>query len=194
MNSRSAGLLPLVLLVLLAGISYWLEGISRFAPERARQAARGVPDFVMDRFRSVQTGGDGRPLYTITAEQLRHYAPTEQSELSRAELRDLTPERPPLTVRAETARYLHLSEVVHFAQQVVMIREAWRDTPRMTLTTSDMTVLPREGKASGKGALTLRDDTMQVSAVGFDADKNARIVRLHSKVKAVYVAPNKRVR
>ena len=95
-NSRSAGLLPLVLLVLLAGISYWLEGISRFAPERAHAGVRGVPDFVMDRFRSVpRRAVMAVPLYTITAEQLRHYAPTEQSELSRAELRDLTPERPP---------------------------------------------------------------------------------------------------
>lgn len=189
MNSKSAGLLPVALLVVLAGLSYWLEQISRYSPDDARKAAKGVPDFVMDKFRAIQTGVDGKPVYTITADKLKHYSPADYSELFIARLYDLTPNRPPMSVEAETAQYNHRSEAVHFARKVVLVREPVPGSPRLTLITSAMTVLPKQGKAFGNQAMSLQDDAMHVTAVGFDVDKNARLIRLHSRVKAIYAVP-----
>ena len=190
MNSKTAGALPLVLLVLLAGLSFWLEQISSYSPESARKAALGEPDFIMDRFRAVQTNPDGIPIYTVRAAQLKHYAAADFSELAQAELHDYTPQRPPLTVNAEHARLQHQQDQLTFSRKVVLVREASAETSRLTLSTTAMTVLPKQGKAFGNQPLDLRDDTMHVTAVGFDMDKNARRIRLHSRVRAVYVAPN----
>lgn len=190
MNSKTAGILPLALLIVLAGLSFWLDQISRYSPEEARKASLGAPDFIMDRFRAVQTNVEGQPIYTVRADQLKHYAAADFSELFNAELHDYTPQRPALTVNAEQARLQHQQEELTFSRKVVMIREASADSSRLTLTTSAMTVLPKQGKAYGNQAMDLRDDTMHVTAVGFDMDKNARLIRLHSRVRAVYVAPN----
>ena len=194
MNSKTAGLLPLALLIVLAGLSYWLDQISRYSPEDARKAAKGVPDFVMDRFRAVQTGVDGKPLYTVTADKLKHYSPADFSELFTAEMHDFTPLRPPLTVRSEVAQMNHQTEELYFSRQVVMVREPVPGSSRLTLKTSAMTVWPKQGKAFGKAPMDLQDDTMRVTAVGFDIDKNARLIRLHSRVRATYVNPNARPR
>ena len=189
MNSKTAGALPLALLILLAGLSFWLEQISNYSPEAARKASMGEPDFIMDRFRAVQTNVQGVPIYTVRANQLKHYASADFSELFHAELHDYTPLRPPLMVNAEYAKLQHQQDELTFSKKVVMVREASTDTSRLTLTTTAMTVLPKQGKAFGNEALDLRDDAMHVTAVGFDMDKNARLIRLHSRVRAVYVLP-----
>ena len=60
MSARGSLWLPLLILSLLAGLSYWIERTVQL-PNSAEQAARTDPEGIMENFKALRTDPAGNP-------------------------------------------------------------------------------------------------------------------------------------
>jgi lipopolysaccharide export system protein LptC len=85
-QSRTASLIPIVLLVILAAISLWLERSVR-SPQGDTSKLRHDPDFWVERFSVKKFGPDGTLTSTLTAQKMTHYPDDETSHLDAPSMR-----------------------------------------------------------------------------------------------------------
>ena len=86
MQSRTASLIPIVLLVILAAVSLWLERSIR-SPGGDTSKLRHDPDFWVEQFSVRKFGPDGSLSSTFTAAKMTHYPDDETSHLDAPTMR-----------------------------------------------------------------------------------------------------------
>lgn len=85
--------LPLLLMALLAGGTWWLVKNTPLLDGPGEQAApRHVPDYVMDNFELQRIGADGRLHVQVTGKQLRHYPDNDTVEIDQVRVRAVAPD------------------------------------------------------------------------------------------------------
>lgn len=94
---RAQGLLfnylPLLLMALLAGGTWWLVKNTPLVDAPAEQAApRHEPDYRMTRFEVQRIASDGRLRVQIAGAELRHYHDTDTVEIDQARVRAIAPD------------------------------------------------------------------------------------------------------
>ncbi|PTT92435.1 LPS export ABC transporter periplasmic protein LptC [Pelomonas sp. HMWF004] len=93
LQSLVSNYLPLLLMALLAGGTWWLVKNTPLLGEPSPQAApRHVPDYVMSNFEIQRIGADGRLKVQITGSALRHYPDTDTVEIDQARVRAIAPD------------------------------------------------------------------------------------------------------
>lgn len=135
--------LPVVLLAVLAGLSWWLVRSTPPPPEpKAVLATAHLPDYTLDRFELRGHAEDGRLLHRLEGEALRHY-----------------PDRDALEIDA--VRLLHYE--VDGGQVTARADRGLVETPadRVTLR-GRVEAEQRPGAADGRGPLTVRGEVVLI--------------------------------
>lgn len=94
---RTQGLLfnylPLLLMALLAGGTWWLVKNTPLVDAPAEQASpRHEPDYRMTRFEVQRIAADGRLRVQVAGAELRHYPDTDTVEIDQARVRAIAPD------------------------------------------------------------------------------------------------------
>lgn len=85
--------LPLLLMALLAGATWWLvKNTPLLDLPSERPALRHVPDYVMDNFELQRIGADGRLRVQVAGTQLRHYPDNDTIEIDQVRVRAAAPD------------------------------------------------------------------------------------------------------
>jgi lipopolysaccharide export system protein LptC len=85
--------LPLLLMALLAGSTWWLiKHTPTTAPTSAEALARPDPDYTMTGFSISRFGPDGREVLRIAGDVLRHYPVTDRLEIEGARIHATAPD------------------------------------------------------------------------------------------------------
>lgn len=85
--------LPLLLMALLAGGTWWLVKNTPLLGEATELAPpRHVPDYRMNNFEIQRIGADGRLHVQIAGAELRHYPDTDTVEIDQARVRAIAPD------------------------------------------------------------------------------------------------------
>ncbi|QNM97150.1 LPS export ABC transporter periplasmic protein LptC [Chitinimonas koreensis] len=187
---RAARAFPLLLLGLLAGLALLLDRATEL-PYFSPVAANRDPDLIISRFAATGFGNDGKPLYTLTAREMRHFPADERLEFSQARLVRTLPSEPTLTVDASTARVTDDGDKIWFERDVVMHREAAGQTGPLVLHTSRLSLDTARGQAASDAPTQLDSPGYQANAVGFDYDNNSTQLNLRSKVNIRYAPPKR---
>ena len=72
MSLSSARLFPLLLMLTLALLTFWLERLTQEEPA-APAPRRHDPDFIIEGFTLTEFGVDGKPVTTLSATKMTHY-------------------------------------------------------------------------------------------------------------------------
>ncbi|MFT7722697.1 MAG: LPS export ABC transporter periplasmic protein LptC [Roseateles sp.] len=92
-QSLLSNYLPLLLMALLAGGTWWLVKHTPLLGEPGASApARHVPDYRMARFEIQRIGADGRLNVRIAGAELRHYPDTDTVEIDQVRMRAIAPD------------------------------------------------------------------------------------------------------
>lgn len=188
MIARSSLALPVLMLSVVAGLSFWLNQLVQ-ENSGARHLRPNI-DFTVDQLQAADYNVDGFLRYHLQAKRLEHYPDQKLSVLDQIQLVQYQPQQPTVHVQAQRGRMLGEGETVHLDGWVHLQQDASAQNPALTLQTSQVLLQPKLGLARSDAAVELKQGPLWVQAVGFDVDQKNRVIRLHSQVKAVYANPH----
>jgi lipopolysaccharide export system protein LptC len=187
---RPSSWLPLAVMLMLVGLTFWLNQLVQAPARKADGAMRHDPDLIVEQFSARKLGEDGRTLYTLAARKMVHYPDDDSAHLETVSLEAFEPRQPRLLVSANRGRLEQGGDRVWIEGNVVVVREGDGRTEPARLTTEQLLVLPDAGIARTSSAVTLESPTGHAVAEGLELDNRARTLKLE-RVKATYKPPRR---
>jgi lipopolysaccharide export system protein LptC len=186
MNSRITHALPLILMLLLGGLTLWLQHTIQ-APEGQRtDRARHEPDSTVEQFTVTRFAADGRAEAKLSAERLVHYADDDSTELAKPHL-VRTDDAVTVTVHADRGMVTRDYEHAYFYDNVEMQRRSAADEP-LEVRSQYVHVLMKDDVVRSDRAVTITQGESRLSGVGFEYDRQTGRLSLLSSVKASFSA------
>lgn len=204
-------LLPLGLLILLLGSSWFLERLGQDTAEQKDDTGQEEPDYSIDNFTTTSVNATGRAEYRLKAEHMVHYPITRTRELEKpyliffdAEQRDRSqnppidrgdfpPTYPAWHVKSERGRILGKGkdEVVYLLGQVHMWKNDETGVMEIEVHTRDLRILPDANYGDTSEAITIRTATSETHGIGMRARIKPNHLELLSRVRTMYEKPSR---
>lgn len=181
---RGHGVFPLLLVVVLAGLTFWLERATQVeGPKNKPGASRHAPDVIVENFELKRFDATGRLQHVLTAARMTHFPDDDSAELVEP-LLSYIGKVGPTQVRAKAAHVSKDGKEVLLRDNVLLRREAVPGSPEMSLATSLLWVYPEDELARTDRAVRITHGLSVATGVGFVADKLKATYTLQSQVKA----------
>lgn len=180
---------PVIMLLLLAVLTWWLDTRVRAPKTPLAEAAQHDPEFYIEGFKAVRMNPDGTPRYELTGKRLTHHSDGSGSRLASPNLLYHDYERAPLTVSADTAEVEGSGKNVYFRGNVTIARPAFAASPPLGVATNYLHVVPDDEIARTDQPVTLTRGNSTARSVGLEFDNKAGTIRLLSTVQAHYEHP-----
>jgi lipopolysaccharide export system protein LptC len=131
-NVSATRLFPLLLMLALALLSFWLERTLR-EEDRHPALRRHDPDFLVENFTLTRYDARGAPEATLAAAKMVHYPDDDSTELFAPRIVQQKSNEPRLTLSADQGKLSHDGEEVFLHGNVLLLREpgAGRGESRM---------------------------------------------------------------
>lgn len=186
MKSLGATLFPLLLLGLLAALTYWLERTANFDDLTNRAKARHDPDFIVEHFGIQRFDPKGDLQNTLTAEKMLHYPDDDTTEVSTPQLNYYREGRQPTHVTAQRAWLNHDGKEVHLIDDVRMVHEGAPGTADTVLRTSRLTVFPDDELAKGDTPVTITQGQTVVEGSGLEYKGRENVAVLKGRARGIF--------
>lgn len=185
-----AQLLPLALLALLAGLTFWLrQTVENSMPEPPRPPAHDV-DATADNFVVRRYDQAGRLKFRLSAPYLKHFADDDSSELRSPVLIAYREGGEAATISADLAEVTSKGEIVQLRDNVSIVRPPVGARPETIARMPDLTVRPDDGTAVTDSAVKITQGQSWATGVGMNYDNNTAILVLRSQVRGQYLRPS----
>lgn len=193
------GSLPVLLLAVLAGLSWWLVRSTpepeADAPERA---LRHVPDYTMQHFAMSAYGADGRLQHRLAGEALRHYPDTQTLEIDAIRMVGFDTGGQLLRGRAERGWSREDGSELRLNGKVIIQRERLLSSNapaddlsagRLEFLGERLDVFPERKTLHSSLPVTLRDRRSEVHGGSLDYDHVQRVAVLAGGVRGRFLPP-----
>ncbi|MDH5263249.1 MAG: LPS export ABC transporter periplasmic protein LptC [Betaproteobacteria bacterium] len=182
---RPSSWLPLGILAMLVGLTWWLDQLVQPTGGRGDAKLRHDPDLIVERFSARKYGEDGSTHYTLAARKMVHYPDDNSAQLEKIDFEAFEPRQPRVAIASERGRLLDGGDQVWFEGHVVMVREADARYEASRLTTDQLLVLPDSGVARTTGPVLLENPAARMEARSLELNNKARNLKLEH-VRATY--------
>ncbi len=178
-------LLPLLLLTLLAALTFWLEKATQFDERPNDGKARHDPDFIVENFTVNRYNVSGRLQYVLKAPKMLHYTDDDSTEVGSPALKYFGEDR--LTrVTAGAAWLGKEGKEVRLSGGVRVVREATAESPELVMTTAEMLVYPDDHIARGSLPVTITQGRSILTGTGFETDDKTHIFKLAGRARGTF--------
>lgn len=185
MAQRSFRLIPILLLALLAGLTYWLDKAVQPPSGSIEKRVTHNPDFTAEKLVATRMDISGRVTDTLQATKMVHFPDDDSTELERPRFVSLA-RGAPLTITAKQARVTSNGGDIYFRDEVRATRAAQGGGGTLVVTTDYLHVLPDDRIAKTDRRVTISDDRMRIEATGMELNSETRVVKLAGGVRGVY--------
>jgi lipopolysaccharide export system protein LptC len=182
MRFGSSQLFVIVLLALLAGLSFWLQRAVTPVEVVRDGKLRHDPDAIAENFLVRQFDEKGRVKYRLTAPYMMHFPDDDSSELKSPTLIHYRPNAPQLTLTGKNAKVTSKGKTVFLWDDVKAVRAATPARPELVARMPDLTVRPDDGTAFTQSPVEITEDKSWVKGVGMHLDNNTSTFELQSQV------------
>jgi lipopolysaccharide export system protein LptC len=189
MKNWQGQLFPIVLVALLASLSFWLQRMATIEEARRDGSQRHDPDAIAENFTVRRFDASGQLRYRLTAPRLEHFPDDDSSELRSPTLIQFPQDRPPLTFSADHALLASEGETVFLWDNVNVVRAATAERPELRTRTPDLTVQPDLGIAFTSSPVEITQGQSWVKGIGAHLDNNTSTFVLQSQVTGIYIRP-----
>lgn len=188
--SRARYWLPLLPLLGLLGVTYWLD--QQVQQEIVKPGnKRHDPDAIMENFSAVKMNQQGAPRFIMNAKKMLHYPDDDITELDAPHLTALSDGRPPIHTSAQRGLVSSKGDEVFLYQNVSVVREASTDHEELTLLTEYLHAIPDRDLANTDHAVTIMGPHNTTHAIGLEMDNKARTIKLLAQVRSEHVPTKK---
>lgn len=183
---RFAAAFPVLLVAVLAAMSYWLERAVQGPAAPRDGSTRHDPDYYVQDFVARQLGPDGIAVHQLEAKRMVHYPDDDSTHLESPTLQRYTQGTLTLKISANRARVSSEGKTVDFHDDVKAVRLATPERSELTLTTDHLHVVPDDDFARTARPVVIVDANTKATAVGLELDNKAKTLKLLSNVRGTY--------
>jgi len=185
MGERLSGLFPLVLMVLLAALTYWLDQVVQSPAASPNSLLRHDPDYVVDQLLATRMDTEGKIKNTLRTVKLLHFPDDDTTELEGPRFISYA-KGAPLTITSKSGLVSSNGENVYFRDNVRVVRAPDGEKSELVLDTEYLHVLPDDNIAKTDRAVTVTDANMVIRAVGMEMNNETRVLKLNAQVRGAY--------
>jgi len=191
--TRFSQLFPLLLLAVLAGLTFWLDQAVQPGVQGSA-AERHDPDFIVDKIVAHRMDANGDVKHTLYADRMTHYPDDDSTHLITPRFVSNASARAPMSITSRTARVSSGGEHIYFETDVRATRAAYGDHSEMVLETSFLHVTPDENIARTDRPVTVTDAHTVARAIGLELNSETRTVKFLSQFRGTYHDPDRAAR
>ena len=185
--SRARYWLPLIPLLGLLAVSYWLNQQVQPEAPKPDSSKRHDPDAIMENFSATTMNEQGVPHFVMTAKKLQQYPDDDSTEIDLPRLTTLSATHPPIHTYAQRGQVASKGDEIFLHDNVKVIREASAEQEELTLLTDYLRVLPNRDLANTDQPVTIADAHNTTHAIGMEMDNDARTLKLLAQVRSEHV-------
>ena len=190
MMTRFSQLFPLLLLAVLASLTFWLNQAVH-QDERAPETERHDPDFIIENIVAHRMDTNGDVKHTLHAERMTHYPDDDTTHLVMPRLISNASARAPITITSRTGKVSSNGKHVYFETDVRAVRAAYANQSEMVMATSYLHVIPDDHIARTDRPVTITDAHTVAHAIGLELNSETRIVKFLSRFNGTYHDPER---
>jgi lipopolysaccharide export system protein LptC len=192
MKARAASLLPLALMLLLAGLTLWLQYLVSEGSGGVAKPAAHEPDAIVENFTVQRLDDSGKLLYTFSSPRMAHYADDGSGEALYPRVVQLRRDGGDIIATANRGTINRQGEEAFLYGNVEVVREATRQEPEFRARTEFLHVLAEKGISRTDRSVIITEGRSTLTGVGLVVDKERRQFTLQSQVRGVFDAPNRK--
>lgn len=185
MKLRVNNLLPLLMVLFLAGLTLYLRQAIEQPKSEKSVAKRHDPDAIVENFKLVRLGNSGGPQYAMTARKMQHFPEEDNTELEKPQFLRNNSDGTRFTVTAERGTMSSNAAEATFTGDVLLRREA-ANRPPLQARTEYLQVLAEKDIVRTDRHVTIREGNTVFSGVGMEINKRTRQFVLMSQVRGTF--------
>ena len=191
MKGRSPIIFPLMVLGVLAFITFWIDSTVKLGLPKMDGSNRHDVDYFVENFVTTKTDLNGNLHNMLAATEMRHYPDNDTTELLRPRYTQFGENKPYTQIEAQKGFVSPNGEEVEFKGNVIIIRQAFEGRGEMRLKTDYLKILPKTEYASTASDVEITQDPKTViHGTGMIYDKNQQDFTLQKRVRVHYEKPN----
>ena len=184
-------LFPVIVLTILAALSFWLQSTVDRGETKSDGKLRHDPDAMADNFVVRRFDQTGHVKYRLTGPRFVHFPDDDTSEVSSPTLISYRPGTPSVTVTVtgDHAKVTAKGETVFLWDNVILTRTGTPERPEMVARMPELTAHPEAGTAFTGSGIEITQGQSRLTAVGAKIDNNNLTLVLQSQVRGQYIQP-----
>lgn len=192
MLTRSALFFPLMLALLLAVITFWINLTVEQQGPKIDGSNRHDPDYTMNNFVNTQTDTTGKLRYVLAAAEMVHYPDDDSTVLQRPRFTQYTVDKPYTRIEGLRGYVSSNGQLVTLVDNVKVTRQAFDGKGEMQIATEKLDILPNQdiAKTDAPVIITQAPKTV-IHATGMIFDKKHQTMQLLKRVKVHYERPTR---
>ena len=190
MLNRSAIFFPLVLALLLALLTFWINQTVENQGPKIDGSSRHDPDYTMNNFVTTQTDETGKLRYVLAATEMLHYPDDDSTVLQRPRFTQYTTNKPYTQIEGLRGYVSSDGEEVELVDNVKVVRQAFEGKGEMQVLTEKLLILPNQDIAKTDAPVVIKQAPKTIiHANGMIYDKKNQTVKLLNRVRVHYERP-----
>ena len=186
MSLRVNHLLPLLIMLFLAGMTLWLRQTIELAPVAERNNSNADPDAMVENLKLTRLGANGKSQYSMSARRMLHFPGNDSTQLEEPRFNRRGEDGIALTITANRGTVTRNADEAFFYGNVLLRRDAAAGLPELQARTEYLHILAAKDMARTDQHVTISEGGRVVSGVGMETNKLTRQFSLKSQVKGHY--------
>jgi lipopolysaccharide export system protein LptC len=181
----------MVLLSLLAALTFWINVTVQPPAPKLDGSSRHDPDYIVNNFVTTQTDANGDLRYKLAASEMKHFPDNDATNLQNPRYTQFAVNKPYTQVQGLHGYVSSNGEIVEIVDNVLVTRQAFEGKGEMTLETDYLNIRPDDELVQTPNPVIIRQAPKTVIyATGMLYEKKKRTLTLLNKVRAHYERPN----
>lgn len=185
MNLRNVNLLPIVLMLFLAALTFWLRITMESPVKTDADHKRHDLDAIINQFTVTRLDDRGNPRYSLSAERMLHYADDKMTEVTAPKIVQRS-DGATTTITAEHGTVTRDGDEAFFRGNVLVVRTAAAKGDVLRVRTNFLHVLPEKNIARTNEAVVVTDGRSTLSGVGMEFNEKTRKITFFSHVRGSF--------
>lgn len=193
LGPHSQSLFPVALMLLLVGLTFWLQRTTELKEGGSDSRLRHDPDYIVENFTLRRFAPGGTVQNTLVAEKMVHY-PDDETTIVEAPRVSLHGESRTTRLSAKQGLVGPDAREVELTGDVRGVREAPNGDAAIIFTTTHLRILPDSEVVRTLAAVTIRQEASIIRGVGLEADNKTQVFQLLSQVSSTIEKKQRRTR
>ena len=186
MKFSATRLFPLLLMLALAALTFWLELMVREDEGNRQAPRRHDPDYVVDRLMHTRFNAQGAAESMLAAEKMLHYPDDGSTDLVAPRLVQTKANQPRVTVTADRATLSQDGEELFLYDNVLVVREGGAGQPEARMRTSFLQVARAQSVLRTDRDVVITEVDRVLSGRGMEYNNDSGRFHLHERVRGRY--------
>jgi lipopolysaccharide export system protein LptC len=181
-------LFPLLLMLSLAGLTFWLERTVREEEGAHPSLRRHDPDYIVDNLKHVRYNPQGAVESTLAAAKMLHYPDDDSTDLIAPRLVQTKPNEPRVTVTAERGAVSQDGEEVFLYDNVLLVRDGSTERSETRMRTSFLHLVRARSVVNTDRDVVITEGARVLSGRGMEYHNDSQELYLRERVRGRYEA------